>query len=592
MACNSLDTFFCGEGYNEDLTGTFDSISWHQRRETNTYVYFTWAGNAANAIEVRKVSDPNGEPVERLTNDQFNGNPMVMNYINIDTSKLVIYDGDDNEIGFDDELFIRVCDNTNNASAGEYKFNTFGYLHVNASETDVSDAIWTHINSLSASYDVGNNEVHYRIHRTMNFYLTGKAKNLLTLSANKNVSADENFDSNADFLSRWYRDTNFDLIGWDDNGYHETHNINDHYHKGWDTIISSAENHQNDYMPFNKTGSGFFKGFYEPGYSGGKSEKDGASGFMDTDASRYRFVTKPFVLSGTGFVSVKMGGRTASLHVLQGELELAFIDLKTFNTSSGSGNNVTTGFNACTMVRHIINLSEFKNQVIQLAIADVDIGVNYGAICFDELITKYDSYPTFKVDTTVQQGIGGGIYNNNYYLDQYVSCIDKNAGAGRPEGIDYVNPERPSITADSTPVAEAYGFLSSFYSQVRVQSNTQKFSWCKDTSNFETLVSAYVGLGTDAKAIVDASEDFHYGDLHGVLVDNNTYYTSSIFKGFTVGQTMEAIRTGTYPVIPSSRITIFGAENVGTLLTVIISVATVSALTIGLFLLKKKRKEK
>ena len=542
---NALDRFFTGEssGIGEDLTGHFDSVSWQQKK-SHPYVYFTLAGNASNTVEVRKVSDPDAAtPVASVNNDQFNGNPMVMNYIEIDTSSLA--EGE--------ELFLRLCDN----STTDYGFLTFGYLHVNASATDVSTAIWTHINSLTTEYAPDNREAVFRIRQTMNFYLNGKAAGLLSLSSSKNVSANEDFESNAGFLQRWYRDTEYD-----------DPNLNENFTKSWNTIISGADHHwNNNNMPFNKTDDGFFKGYYEDN-----------TGFVATDEARYRFVSKPFVLSGTGFISIKMAGRPASLHVLRGNTELAFIDIKTFSTS-GDAANITTGYNSCTMVRHVINLNAFLGQVIQIAIADVDRNGNWGAANYDELITKYDTVPSFKVDEAIQNSI------HNYYLDKYVSSSNSD--------IIYVDEAtREANPTDTSVVKEAHDFLDYYYANFRVPGS--RFSFCEVGSDVKSqLVSSYNSLSKEAQAIVDESEDFDFGDER---ITGN-WYDYSMREQYTVGEIVRyvAARWGISINVKnggglSSKIMSNMLVNPATLIIMISCVAIISS-ALFVFLRLKKKKE-
>ena len=488
---NALDSFFSGEssGIGEGETGYFDSVSWYQKL-SNPYVYFTLGANTNNYVEV--IRKNGGTVLGSTNNDQFNGNPMVMNYLKINTAGL-----SENE-----EVFLRIHDN----SGSDYGFVTFGYLHVNATAKDVSDAIWAHINSLTIGYDAGNNEANYRIRETMNIYLNGKAStdNILLLSDNKNLSVNEDFEDNATFLNHWYRDTTYD---WVVDGGYSSANINDRYDKGWDSIISYGTQHRHERMPFNKTDNGFFKGYREA-----PEGTDDVTGFMNTDASKYRFVSKPFVLSGEGFVSIKMSGHPASLHVLRGNTELAFIDIKT-NSREGQKNNITTGYNCLTMVRHVINLSAFKGQVIQLAIADVNCVDDYGAVNYDELITKYDNNPLFKVDTVVQfDNI------NNYYLDFYVPMTNNRYGVG----VDYKDDDTYNIESDNTPVKEAYDFLSNYYSSLRAPGNQFNYSKANVVAKANAL-NAYLDLSSDAKTIVNGSTDIQYDSAW-----SNDWYANAV----------------------------------------------------------------
>ena len=164
-------------------------------------------------------------------------------------------------------------------------------------------------------------------------------------------------------------------------------------------------------MPFNKTGNGFFGGWYESSEIGG---------FVDGDGSIYRFISRPFVLSGTGLVSIKMAGRSASLHVIDADTQtdLAWADLSTYKGEGDSAVQALSGFNTVTMVRHYINLEEYVGKKIQLAIADVyDSG--WAASYFDELITKYDEEPGFDLDIVNQVNPTANSYG--IYRDAYIA---------------------------------------------------------------------------------------------------------------------------------------------------------------------------
>ena len=541
---NALDSFFTGEGsgVGEDVTGYFDSVPWQQKKDY-PYVYFTLAGNASNEIEVRK-NDTDKTLVTKINNDQFNGNPMVLNYIAIDTSGLT--EGE--------ELFLRINDN----STSSYGFVTFGYLHVNASATDVSDAIWLHINSLSIRYENYPNEndfreANYRIRETMNFYLNGKAStnNILTLSSNKNLSADEDFESNNDFLDGWYRDAGHDAnTGYEDGFADKT--------KNWGTIISTANHHFNNHeLPFNKTGNGFFKGYLEDN-----------TGFLASDNARYRFVSKPFVLSGDGIISIKMAGRPASVHVVRGNVNLAYIDNKTYGTEE---ENITNGNTGCTMVRHVINLNAFKDQVIQIAIADVDTGGTWGAVNFDDLVTKYDSTNpfSFKVDKAQQYSV------YNHYLDHYVSSSNAD--------IIYVDETtRNNNASDTSDFKKAADFLSTYYSTVRAKSNG--CTYCgKDVDTSGLL---YNSLTPTAKDIVARSDDFD----HTKTATKDTWSSiETVIRNGGVGDTL--VELGIIPA-PSSTNLLKATSNNDAVVMIVVITSVATLLAIAFFAFKKKKQER
>ena len=103
---------------------------------------------------------------------------------------------------------------------------------------------------------------------------------------------DENFESNDLFLKHWYFDWNF---------FNNSYGPERHF----DVAIGTDEYRPDagTNMPFNGTGSKHFSGWYE-----------NEQGYVANDEVRYRFKSRPFVLGGTGLVSIKMAGRTASLH--------------------------------------------------------------------------------------------------------------------------------------------------------------------------------------------------------------------------------------------------------------------------------------
>lgn len=277
-----------------------------------------------------------------------------------------------------------------------------------------------------------------------------------------------------------------------------------------------------------------------------------------------------------------MAGRPASLHIMRGNTELGFADSKSFKvTGEGvTGGNITSGYNSCTMVRHVVNLSEFKGQVIQLAIADVDTDFNWGAANFDELITKYDSNPSFKVDEAVQKNT-----IHNYYLDKYVSSVDviyKDAA------------QEAAVTEDTSVVKEAHDFLDYYYANFRTPGSV--FSFCEVASETKTaLVTRYNALSQGAQAIVDASEDFDFGDTR-TGDENWHWYNETMRKQYSVGYIVQyiAARFGISIQVKNSRS--FIGLTVGSLTTnpaamiIILSIA-MAAIVSALFVLRAKKRK-
>lgn len=484
---NALDDFYRGEKYG-DWKGTISSIEWTQNTR---YVMFLWGGRADGVT----LNFYNGSSlIKSMNNDLSNGNPLMVNYWYIPED---IVDENTLKSGF--PMHIEIVDE----SVGDgYGFANFGYLHYNSSKEEISQAMWDQINALK--YDREENR--FRAHFTMEHYSeNSKFDGIRHLRARTNVNEDfENIDT---FRANWFRD-----VVYDDGILNDMHE---------DTAISTFTHRTgDDNLPVNKTGKGFFKGYYEAGVGA-----DGSQGFIPRDEARYRFVSKPFILSGTGFISIKMAGRPASLHVIRGtgrnntdeneiEYDLLWANVKSYEGNGDSFNIAKSGMNSVTMVRHVINLRAFLGEIIQIAIVDADANGGWGATNFDELITYYPDYPTFKVDFAEQNSFfkdndeaPATVHNfHPYYLDKYISSVASSA----QDGMDYrQSAKREANTSDDSPVNEAYGFLSDYYEAVRNRNNG--LTHCGKVLDLANLKTAYNNLSPEAKTIVNGSQDFDYG---------------------------------------------------------------------------------
>ena len=474
----AVDTFYRGESA-EGWTGTLTSRTWKQHTQ---YIYFQLGG--AKNYDV--TGDPvhlniyYGNYVRSFYNDTFVENPMVMRYFKIpDDAYASLMNGAD-----DFEMHIEIVD----YQTSGYGFANFGYLNVNQTVKQVSNALRWFINNLNL--DDREWEVNKRKQILENYYLNGSLKEMFLMPAS-DISDD--FESNNSFINHWYFD------------YQYANGAN--WGLRFDKAIGFDSYRPDDAtrMPFNKTGNGFFRGWFE---------NEELGGFVGGDASIYRFISRPFVLSGTGLVSIKMAGK-ASLHVIDTETrqDLVWADLLTFNSDGDQVNLATSGFNTVTMVRHIINLEAYLGRNIQLAIADVSSG-GWSGLYVDELVTNYDTYPTFKVDTFTQTNNSGTF--NCYRTDKYINSKVYN-GETNPNGLKYVleaginqaNDNAIINHVDNTPIKDAYNFLQEYYSKLRAPANEFNYDRATD-GNKTAVVNAYKALSADAKAIIDASTDIEY----------------------------------------------------------------------------------
>ena len=301
--------------------------------------------------------------------------------------------------------------------------------------------------------------------------------------------------------------------------------------------------------PFNKTGNRFFKGFYENG-----------TGLFDGDGAKYRFLSSTFTLKGSGYISVKMAGHTARVSILNGDSananylqELKHVDIQTFNESGDAGNVLVSGFNTCTLVRHIINLKSFLNQKLILAITDTG-NASWGAVNFDEIITYYAKDPQFKVDVAHQGD------HNPFYLDKYVL----------EEG-------------DTTDMAKAAQFLNSYYVTARARSNSATYCYMS-SSDLSSLVTAYGNLTSEVKAIVDAAMDIDYGKN---TTWGDTWFDNTPSTTKTVGESMVNIVAAVSN--PSGSINMFTANGTNSTLAIIVISMIIALCATGFFFYRRKR---
>ena len=454
----ALDTFFCGER-NEGWTGTLTLKSWTQKTQ---YVYFTWGGARDAGDSVRLVFHYGENGQQTLLNNTFVGNPMMLKYFKIPDQDYALLD---KENGF--EMYIELVDER----SGDYGFHNFGYLHINQTKEQVADAMRLYLNKIGMVTDYRNSQKRIRKEILNHYFGNGYLKDVF-YSPVDNISDD--FESNDEFLKHWYFDFNYSNYARTD--FHFDRAI------GTDSV-RPADTH----MPFNNNG-GFFRGWFE---------NDELGGFINGDNSIYRFISRPFVLSGTGLVSIKMAG-TASLHVIDAtnRQNLVYADLLTFKTEGSWDDLSNSDFNTVTMIRHVINLEAYVGKTIQLAIADVGDG-GWSAAYFDELVTNYSSYPEFKVDNFKHNE--SNVFKTDKYINSTIYDAKTNANGMKyvvESDMNKANDNEIINHQDSSSIKAAYDFLNNTYYSNK-NNNEQRLN----------VLNAYYALSSDAKAIANASSN-------------------------------------------------------------------------------------
>ena len=502
----ALDTFFRGETA-EGWRGTLTSRKWNQ---SSQYIYFQ-LGGMKDYMEGEETGDPVfirfhcGTYTFDFYNNTFVENPMVLRCFKVPNTEYAAL----KSLGDTFEMYMEIIDNKTQG----YGFANFGYLHVNQTLESTGDAMRYYLNHLST--DSREWEVNKR-KQIQNCYFENDSLKEVFFAPTQNIS--ESFSSNSDFVNHWYFDHNY---------FNNFYDVPRHF----DDAISTNEFRPDapTNMPFNNDG-GFFRGWYE-------DTEGHKSGFIASDAARYRFVSRPFVLGGTGIISVKMAGK-ASLHVIDATVkntdnqaaDLAWIDNVTMNMDGNQANIADSGFNTTAMVNHVINLEAYLGKTIQLAICDRDTS-GWSAAYFDEIIVNYASAPAYHIDTCVQTNTSGTFYPS--YPDVYINSAIRNDG--NPNGVIYKG-DSPVNTADDNAILNhvdssnslaAYNVWKSYIDVVRGGKEGRNFCSTRTSDGVKGVLNSYNELSAAAKQIVCASDDFERvgsGDWYTI---NPTIYGSN-----------------------------------------------------------------
>ena len=494
---NALGSVMDGCLDHEGWTGTLSSRRWHQ---TTEWIYFQYG--CANNNHVGEASDVKltfkfwaSEDAQTpayehdFHNDTFCQTTMLLRNYRIPAEEYAALSGDF-------YMSVDLVDGRGN----EYGANEFGYLHVNQTHQQVSNAQWYYYTHCVEGEAKSVDELR------SNYYLNGSLRDgFLTGFA-------ESFNTQQSFNTNWMKD-----------GYG-----NDIAERHQDRAISQSTYRTDGgkNMPFNNE-NGFFKGWY----GAANDDYEGhVYGYVASDDSMYRFLSKPFRLPENGIVSVKMAGNSASLHLIDfdgGHGELAFVDVKTFKHEGDENPIAATGKNVCTMVRHVINFSKYAGRLVQIGIADVDNKEHgWNAVYFDELNADYDELPEFKVDVVSQNA--DDLQSYFTVKDVYVTSVEADGG------VDYKNNDGPET--DECPLKEAHRFVSDYYSVFRNKDNF--FEYKQGEEAVHDLVVNYSNLSKEVRAIVDDSMDFDHGTVHEGNWYEKQVRLSANGVDFTIGESV------------------------------------------------------
>lgn len=409
-----------------------------------------------------------------------------------------------NEIQPGDHFLIYVRD----GRTGGYGGFTFGDVHINQTLEDVARTFSAHkaqmkLNEFASDWTRVANEY------VLNYYANDSYYAAVRTAEAALTDANDDFEIN-NRLSKWAYDQQNSTF---ENGALGAINYDGIYATA-DTKLGGYFNDNDGYMPLNKSGNQYLTG--EPSDIG-----DGIRNCGLPESAKYRLVSPEFTLTGTGLVSAKLGGHYTKMSLLDsnfnvllttGDENPAFVD-------SGVANIINSGSRLCTMVRTYLDCSAYLNQRVHIALEDGRTGGGWNLSFFDEVVTNYPTLPSFKLDVISQHSTKSEEVYNGVVFDKLVVGANYNA--------DF---------------KAAYDFVNSYYGAAR--NSASGFSRC--SADLSGLMTTYDGLSSAAKAVVDESEDYYYGDNMGHF--DGDWYFASVNKTYKIGQAITAIKTGEYPV--------------------------------------------
>ena len=545
---NALDNFIntmakTGEGE----TGWIRSNEWVH---TGGYISFLMGGNSSCYVNIWAEPEnelPGENVVEGIhtdfyaSHDAYNAdyeNGLVSDFELSANMALKYFQIPDRLIGR--RMIVFMEDN----ATGYYGGIQFGDLRVNQSLEEVARTFSTHKQQIALDAQLTKQNEYSADYMLNTYYAdTTKYGALITAEAALN-NADEGFEE-------------YGLTNWAYDRYNSTVDIN------FAGAVSSddAKAGFGERMPANKSGNFYFNADSSIDlFNGGEDHK-------------YRLVSNEFTLSGNGFISAKLGGGTAVLSLIDSTgAELATtrcaaaegtnILNPVFHDSGSVANIVENGGRFNTMTRVILDASTHLGKKVRIAISDDRTGGNWGLAYFDEIVTKYDSLPTLRVDRIQQQ------YNDT---PTYCGVVtDKYFG---------------SLT---TTFGKAYDFVQRYYAAMRNVANGA--SWCTIANNqtVTDLLDEYDALDSDVKALVNAAQDYDFGSA--------ATSTDWFLQGPANITTVEASIIGVKSSVGGGSPAHFGLLGLNSDTSVeagIVVTSTVVAISLVLFLffVAKKRKE-
>ena len=550
---NALDRFYRGEA-REGQQGTLVSPTWVQSED---YITFTLGGHAVNSFV--GIFNPGDDvnvatPLARVDNSEWFIDPSRSSNMGVRFIDASSFKGKEVKLALVDR------------DTSGFGFLNFGALQVNQTKAEVASTIDLHKNILVRGAPVGSdapaNSNDEARAKTLEWYKRDEYKPFI--EANGTIDRyNLDFEMEGNHLELFGSDTSFEG-GRNDLGFF------------YDLMISDRDSYWwNEHMPFNKTGNRFLcsqNGLLLNDHIG---ESNG-----DLEANKFRMVSPLFTLSGSGFLSLKMGGATAALQILdENNTVLSEVKNPAFVTGDAALANVMeTQVNMNTMVRTVVDASAYLGKKIRVGL--VDKGAQDGVWSypnFDELVTYYESVPSFRLDKITQTW---GDPVRTYYgerLDYFVAFGESKHPEAK-EAYDFLFGTRDA----AHPIGE-----NGYYSIARA--HDKQASFCSlDASALNSLVSGYDRLTPSARALVDASQDYQH-----LMNEGQSWFDVETDATFTVGQSMSYIRSRADALSLQNRVSAnFALLNEGTSSSLLAGLVSLGLIVLfGALLFHKRKKQ-
>lgn len=153
--------------------------------------------------------------------------------------------------------------------------------------------------------------------------------------------------------------------------------------------VISAVSYWGEELPYNQAGD-----FHLDGWNTGIGEPDG-----------WAIQSTNFVLGGSGFISVRMGGAAAAVHVYTADgTEVGYYKQTRFNDENFP--SLAAGGSWADMGTYVIDLSAYLGKELYIVLEDEVIEGGWAHAFFDEVVTFYETAPDYEntVDTVKDGG--------------------------------------------------------------------------------------------------------------------------------------------------------------------------------------------